>query len=78
MVCGHDLCLFSQSVHSACDALQAATTVDEVEARMRWEAANADGRNANFDAAVPGPRFKAPDTAAAVARALPIVTAAHK
>ncbi len=53
-------------------------TVDEVEARMRWEAANADGRNATFDAAVPGPRFKAPGTAAAVARALPIVTAAHK
>ncbi|KAL0024884.1 hypothetical protein WJX79_010740 [Trebouxia sp. C0005] len=58
--------------------LQAATTVDELEARMRWEAANAGGRNAAFGAAVPGPRFKAPDTAAAVARALPIVTAAHK
>ncbi|KAL0044796.1 hypothetical protein WJX82_009971 [Trebouxia sp. C0006] len=58
--------------------LQAATAVDEVEARMRWEAANAAGRNATFDAAVPGPRFKAPNTAAAVARALPIVTAAHK
>ncbi len=45
---------------------------------MRWEAANADGRNAAFGAAVPGPRFKAPDTAAAAARALPIVIAAHK
>jgi len=72
------LCTFSQSVQSPCDALQAATTVDELEARMRWEAANADGRNAAFGAAVPGPRFKAPDTAAAAARALPIVIAAHK
>lgn len=58
--------------------LEAATPVDELEARMRWEAANAGGRNAAFGAAVPGPRFKAPDTAAAIARALPIVTAAHK
>jgi len=69
---------FSQFVQFRCDALQAATTVDELEARTRWEAANTDGRNAAFDAAVPGPRFKAPATAAAVARALPIVTAAHK
>lgn len=78
MVHGQALCTCSQSVQSPYDALQAATIVDEVEARMRWEAANADGKNATFDAAVPGPRFKAPGTAAAVARALPIVTAAHK
>ncbi|KAL0032922.1 hypothetical protein WJX77_006479 [Trebouxia sp. C0004] len=58
--------------------LQAAATVDELEARTRWEAVNANGRNAAFDAAVPGPRFKAPATAAVVARALPIVMAAHK
>ena len=52
--------------------------MDEVEARMRWETANADGKNAAFDPAVPGPRFKAPDKAAAVARALPFVTAAYR
>ncbi|DBB01980.1 TPA: hypothetical protein ACH3X1_000566 [Trebouxia sp. C0004] len=57
---------------------RAAATVDELEARTRWEAVNANGRNAAFDAAVPGPRFKAPATAAVVARALPIVMAAHK
>lgn len=56
--------------------LQGATTVHEVEARMRWETANADGNNAAFDPAMPGPKFKAPDKTAAVARALPVVAAA--
>ena len=56
--------------------LQGATTVDEIEARMRWETANADGKNAAFDSAVPGPKFKAPDKTVAVARALPVVAAA--
>ena len=54
--------------------VQAPTTIDELEARRRWETANADGQDAAFHAAVPGPRFRAPDAAAAVARALPIVT----
>lgn len=53
-------------------------TVDEIEARMRWETANADGKNAGFDPAVPLFKFKALDRAAAVARALPLVTAAHR
>lgn len=78
LVHGSHVCMISQSVQSPCDALQAATTVDELEARTRWEAADAGGKNSTFDAAVSGPRFKAPGTAAAVARALPIVTAAHK
>ena len=58
--------------------LQGGTTVDEVEARMRWETANADGKNAGFDPAAPLFKFKALDRAAAVARALPLVTAAHR
>ena len=58
--------------------VQAPTTIDELEARRRWETANADGQDAAFHAAVPGPRFRAPDAAAAVARALPIVTAAYR
>ena len=58
--------------------LQGATTVDEVEARMRWETANADGKNAAFDPAVPGPKFRAPDRTAAVARASPLVAAAYR
>lgn len=58
--------------------VQAPTTVDELEARRRWEAANADSQDAAFHPAVPGPRFRAPDAAAAVARALPIVTAAYR
>ena len=58
--------------------LQGATTVDEVEARMRWETANGDGKNAAFDPAMPGPKFKAPDKTAAAARALPLVAAAHR
>ncbi len=45
---------------------------------MRWETANADGKNAAFDSAVPRPKFKAPARAAAIARALPIVTAAYR
>lgn len=45
---------------------------------MRWETANADGKNAAFDPAVPLPKFKPPDKAAAVARTLPLVTAAYK
>ena len=45
---------------------------------MRWETANADGKNAAFDPAMPGPKFRAPDRTAAVARALPLVAAAHR
>ncbi|KAL3158706.1 hypothetical protein ABBQ32_14140 [Trebouxia sp. C0010 RCD-2024] len=45
---------------------------------MRWETANADGKNAGFDPAVPLAKFKALDRAAAVTRALPLVTAAHR
>lgn len=68
----------SEAVPKSHCMLQGATTVDEVEARMRWETANADGKNAAFDPAVPAPKFKAPDKAAAVARALPIVLAAYR
>ena len=45
---------------------------------MRWETANADGKNAAFDSAIPGPKFEAPDKAAAVSRALPLVAAAYR
>lgn len=58
--------------------LQAATTVDELQAQDRWAAPDAEGQLAPFEAAVPVPKFRPPNKAAAVARALPIVTAAYR
>ena len=61
-----------------CFYLQAATTVDELQAQGRWAVLDAEGQQATFEAAVPVPKFRPPDKAAAVAGALPIVTAAYK
>ena len=53
-------------------------TVDELQAQERWAATDAEGQQAPFEAAVPVPKFRPPDKAAAVARALPLVTAAYR
>ena len=59
--------------------LQAATSMDELQAQTRWAAFEADSSDRiSFDSEVPQPKFKPPDQATSVARALPVVSAAYR